>query len=272
MCLEKSSRFIDRDERQKTIDSAGDKMTPNTKKYSKLFTISIFLIFSSGCQTDIITDKKLNIESPQSASDLNFTDDNYNIFWDQGDHLEELIEANDFKNAAKLYGVQKVFFDNKRPKFDDELAKVSERINAEWAPKLSLSLSRLKKIVWPSVAGEWSQTKLALEESASVLAEYESLPLVSGPEYFSNLASDLKREFDNKHSAILSSASDEFVAYDHWLQPPFFALYPIKLDKREFFSGNIARLDAKLSSASPENITTFAKKYPEDRQCQSKTA
>ena len=63
--------------------------------------------FLGGCQTT---------ESEDGPVIQLFSADQYNIFWDQGDHLAELVEQEKFDDAAKLYASQTELFRRKTTK------------------------------------------------------------------------------------------------------------------------------------------------------------
>ena len=83
----------------------------------------------------------------------------YNIFWDQGDHLKQLVEAKKFDDAAKLYAAQTEFFSDKGAKFFAPLKAAADALNKAEEAGLVAAMERVNGIVWPGPPDGWGEIR-----------------------------------------------------------------------------------------------------------------
>ncbi len=111
------------------------------------FIVLIFLL--GGCQTIG------NMSTKSDSSTNGVSRASYSIFFNQGDHLAELLDAGDFQNAAVLYEEQKEFFDARPEKYQESLSSLALTLNNMRVPDTIKSAKKIESIVWPAPVTEW---------------------------------------------------------------------------------------------------------------------
>lgn len=115
------------------------------------FIVLIFLL--GGCQTIG------NMSTKSDSSTNGVSRASYSIFFNQGDHLAELLDAGDFQNAAVLYEEQKEFFDARPEKYQESLSSLALTLNNMRVPDTIKSAKKIESIVWPAPVTEWLTVK-----------------------------------------------------------------------------------------------------------------
>ncbi|MFT5438782.1 MAG: serine protease Do [Alphaproteobacteria bacterium] len=224
------------------------------KKFSLIFVLISFSI--SACQTTNDGGESPNLNP--------FVGGDYNIFWDQGDHLKDLLKAGKADEAARLFADNKSFFDKEPEKHSQNLSALAVTLNENQSTIISAAMTSLNQLGWPATVADWPNVKKPLQSVDAVLANYSSSPLLADPKYFSAAATHLKQKLAALKARIHQSAPDEFADFNHWGEQSFFADYPVALDKKEFLSKNFGSLKEAFKTASTENIVAFARNYPKE--------
>ena len=217
----------------------------------------------SGCQT-IGMEKS---EQPQSANEFSVAKDSYNLFFDQKDHLKELMDAENFSDASILYEEQRGYFDSQKLE-DEELAKTLSslvtRLADPYQTQIEQALSSIRNVSWSSDQSRWHEIRKILDSADQLIAEVPSNGIFVNPVYRPDSLSGLQNEHTQLNSKISATASSDFDDFDHFSGNNFFAIHPSIRNAESFFSKNPSKLTALLSGRSPSQIKTFADSLGED--------
>ena len=186
----------------------------------------------------------------------------YSIFWDQGDHLEELVEAKKFDEADKLFGEQGAFFSEKFEKYRASLERVSTHLNGRHAPSIERATAAVGAAAWPALQDDWSKIRLALTDAEKTIGVYDAHPLLRDGRFRSPGAAALKDRTAALKARILADAQGAFASFDHFGPQAFFAAFPIDLDARATLSSGFDALRPRLVTATRSDLRRFAGHYP----------
>ena len=132
----------------------------------KLVLIALLVGFSiSACETT--KDGEVIIESPfgEGANVNPFAGGEYNLFWDQGDHLKKLISEKKYNDAASLFEGQRKFFEEDKEKYFADLKVVADALNADKGAKIDRALASLKSVEWPTAVTDWAEISEKLKNT-----------------------------------------------------------------------------------------------------------
>jgi serine protease Do len=222
-----------------------------------------FILTLAGCQTDSGTSAGLNLAGSPAAGP------EYNLFWDQGDHLNDLIEAGKFEEAAKLYKSQRAFFDADIAKYEPQLKHVADNLNRRLAPGLALDADIIDGIAWPAPPSQWSEIKRSIALARKAYGEYDNHLLFTRKEFRSKSADRLKARLGGLVSRLRASAASQFAAFDIFGDVDFFEVYPTTLEPKAMLDRAIESARPRLAAATPKQIESFAGHYTKDRMSPS---
>jgi len=188
--------------------------------------------------------------------------DSYNIFYDQGDHLEELIKADKFEEAADLYVSHKVFFQKKIEKYQDKLKLVADKLNTDKNPQIKKAIQQIENIVWPTPYSQWIAIKGKINDSTDLLELYDSQPMLLESNYRSPFANILETKLNELTNNINEDSSTQFSSFNHFSDSSFFKLYPIALNSEAFMDEYFSLIQNKIESANTNQIRQFLSLYP----------
>ncbi|MDA1326083.1 MAG: hypothetical protein O3C34_15205 [Proteobacteria bacterium] len=137
----------------------------------------------------------------------------YNLFWDQGDHLKDLVAAKKFGEAAKLYDKQKKFFQSDIEKFIKSLRAVADALNDEKEPKFAAAIKSLETVEWPAPEDRWKSVKENLENAKAVLAGYDSEPLLLDERFRLPQVNELERVLNSLRTKLEETAPSVFFRF-----------------------------------------------------------
>jgi len=189
----------------------------------------------------------------------------YNLFWDQGDHLKELVTANKFNKAAELYGKHKPFFLEKEAKYVPSLRKAADALNAKHEPELVSALKALKAFALPASPSAWPDMRKALSKARKINRNYMDNPLLQEVSYRSTKANELRIEIKHIEKRLKTNASDAFLKFQHFGANSFFKHYPIDIEAKAFLAEHFKGLEPRLKRAPSTDIEAFARNYPEQQ-------
>lgn len=192
------------------------------------------------------------------------SDGQYNLFWDQGDHLKELVGVRKFEKAAELYAQHRAFFAADPEKYRPQLKIAADEINRPLEPGLKDAVASLGKIAWPSAPSVWESIRTTLAAAEKTQKSYVNRPLVSEDGFRAPAADDLKARLAKLKLQIENDAVTQFAAFDHFGDTAFFAAFPVELDQRRVFSEAFGQIRAKLEAAAVSDIERFAAHYPKE--------
>lgn len=197
----------------------------------------------------------------------------YNIFFDQADHLEELVAAERWDEAADLYEDENAFFSKNRDdaELKADLTIVAKAIDGNREPHRQKALASLTALSWPVDRRRWSdvremldqaRSEVAADKDAEVLAVLGT-PLPSGPE--------LAEAFKAAEYRIKQNAPAELASYPLTNGTGFFDAYPIDLDRKATLDAALPNLRATFAGMSPTEVASFRAHYGEHLSDAAKT-
>lgn len=203
------------------------------------------------------------------ASSLNMSGrvsrDDYNIFFDQGDHLAELVESQKFAAASTLYGEQTAFFENKEMalKYAPALKKAADALNDTLGRGLLEAKAQLDAETWPAPAGRWNDLRGLLARASDRVRSYDGYPLLKAIAYRHPAADALAALIEDWKTSLRRSASQQFLEFDHFSGTSFFGTYPIPLNGADFLRDNPTALQTVLANRRADRLEAFARGYSE---------
>ena len=230
---------------------------PSSRNGPHAFAAAVVLtvLALSACQTD--GGKK----GPLKTS----ADPEYNIFWDQGDHLKELVEAKKFLDAAKLYKDQRAFFDADDEKYRPLLKAVADSLNNGFAPRLAFAADSMEAVVWPAPPAQWTEIKNSIVLAEKAGADYDGQPLLARKEFRARAADRLKAGTEALISRLRNDAASRFAEFDIFGDMDFFDAYPTRLDAKVVLDASITPVRVRMTAATPTQIERYAAHYSKER-------
>lgn len=198
--------------------------------------------------------------SAQAPAEGSTEERSYSFFYDQGDHLKDLVKAERYEEASRLYRkYQADFFDKKRDKYATQLDGLAVSLNALYQPRFDAARaalpvqSSLDPASWPASRESFGNAHQVLE----AFMPHEAL--VKGTRQSPSrdaLAESLKVAED----AWRAAAVEAFEKYD--LQQNFFAAYPVAFDSpAAFLDKAFARVGDRLRASGPAAVLGFLRLY-----------
>lgn len=197
----------------------------------------------------------------------------YNLFYDQGDHLKEMVEQGNFQGASELFKVyQHDFFDQMSligeqitnlEKYRDELKQVAEYLNLQtYNPKFLKEIEKLKASA-RSVDNQekWATIKSDIKSSQAVLRSYAEHPLLSIPGFSSEYVKKLEVSLSNLSQELTREGADNLIKYGIGRLEGFFASYPVALNKSTVLRSLGSKIPNYFNSKSVNEISEFSSQY-----------
>ena len=188
----------------------------------------------------------------------------YTPFFDQGDHLKQLISEGKLETAAKLYDEQKDFFRQNKEKQKATLTDFAARLNARHDPALQNALEGISALKWPAPAGQWQTIKNALSSARDTLTGYPAYAFLQEPEYRSDVAEELGGSISALKQRIESGAPEAFAAFDHFGDKSFFGIFPVDIEPKSFFITHADKIKGILNAAKTKQLRRFAANYSKE--------
>lgn len=222
---------------------------------------TVLLIAALGlaaCQTTAATS-----DPDQAASSTTTTQsvsrEVYSPFYDQADHLADLLDQGKTDMAAKLYGEQKAFFIG-NPKTAGLLERLKQNLNADYEPAFNQALTALSPFSNADNQTDWPRLKQAIQQADTALQAYP----VQEAALRSETANRLQQKMDELAHTLRADSSRHFRTFNHFGTEGFFALYPVKLDSQSIFKAEINDVLASLKTASTQDFAAFTLNYPRE--------
>lgn len=219
---------------------------------------AIFLgyLVIAGCQTD----SSGRLLAPAQTTAPTPTAREYTVFFDPGDHLEELVAAGRTSEAAAVYEDQKGWFDEKRTvRYWPQLSAAADAINKAALPRIGQARAALQAA--KATPRDWAGAKDALRLAADVEVDYERSSLVSRKEFRRPEADELKRDVARVADSYRDAAALAFAQYDHFGAASFFSVYPAELDAPAFLAAQLPALEPRLATATTAQLAALARTY-----------
>lgn len=229
----------------------------NTRK-GIIFILALF--FLSACQTTGIgTD---TASTPTSSHQVAKND--YSLFYDQKDHLKELVAAGNFSDASTLYEEQRAFFDEKLaddPDLAAMLDKVVEDQSRSQEPEIAKSRKDLAAHPWPAPVSDWDSARIWYRHSLKILSIIPKDGVFVNPAYRPAGLAELQAESDAYKAKIAASFDTDFQSFDHFGDKAFFGLHPALIGPEKYFDDHPDVLETLLGGRSAEEIAKFGATY-----------
>jgi len=228
----------------------------------QLCALAIIIFLLSGCQT--------TGQSPStsaSANNFRVAKDSYTIFYDQKDHLKELIESDNFADASILYEEQRDFFDTKAPtdpELQAALSKVVDKVSKTFESDISATLADIGSAKWPAPPSEWDSIRIKIRTAEGILSIIPKDGVFVNPSYRPDGLSTLQTQTAAWRRKVNSTVEEDFLAYPHFTSEPFFHIHPSSLGAKAFCTQYPSAVSKVLANHSALEIKTFAQSLGED--------
>jgi serine protease Do len=243
----------------------------------KMLVASVLLLLN-GCQTaplkleDVVS--KVTGESSKQApevSDEEYIEAEYTVFYDQGDHLKELVGKGAYSAALKLFNAHYDFFlDNSAftgksriDQYDLQLSKVAQYLNQEvYGSKVAAVRTDLSKFTQQPVAKEqWKAMSDAIEQAQSVTQNYRNNSLTEILKYTSEEVAQLEVLIGDVINSAKSKATVAFSEYIKVSTEDFFEVYPVDVDVTVSLSEASQEILSHIKASDHESIERFISTY-----------
>lgn len=185
----------------------------------------------------------------------------YGIFWDQGDHLAELVDAGEFAVASQLYAGQHEYFATNGGEHAGTLAKLAKHLNEARAPALLEARADVDGVDWPLPPGKWASARQVLTSAQVVADDYQKVALLQEKGFRSPHIDPLLNALRQKKAAIRTDAPAQLSSYDIFSAGHFFESYPVDTDPKRVWDAIGESLPEKLSTGSVEQIARIVGLY-----------
>ena len=200
---------------------------------SRRLLMAGLVLLLAGCQAGLQT-------KPDGAEAVE-----YGIFYDQGDHLEDLVNAGKLTEAKDLVNDHYDFFKdssgltgkNRFEKYAVQIRAVSDYLNNTITkPKVdqaNVKLSGIRDKLTDQK--KWSEIRAALAWSSAIVRAYESNRLVHREGFFSPQVAALDKRIKKEKDYFEGRADEEFSKHlkESEAADNFFAIYPVDVDAKE---------------------------------------
>lgn len=187
----------------------------------------------------------------------------YSVFWDQGDHLKELVAAKQWDQVATLYRKESAHFDKNR---DDAaivtgLRAAGDALARKRIPALETAAKSVEAVDWPAPLETWADIKRTIAGAQSELKSADNEPIMKEASAHEPAKERLTKAIAALEKRIGDGAADGFAAFDHAAGGEFFALYPVVVSVPETIRAAMPTLMPKLQGQGPEKVAAFLAKF-----------
>ena len=212
------------------------------------------------------------VESSETTG-LLVEDIKYSIFYDQGDHLKELVEAGNLNAALKLFNAHYDFFlgssftgKNRLNQYVSQLSRVASYLNQErYLSKITEARNRLSRFtVYPVPQSRWLGLRTSIENAQDLITEYNGNAIVEIDEYYSDDVRLLDSEIKIVTEKTRASASNAFGVYLIGGVGDFFELYPVNVESIKVLSSASNEINDYIANSTIEDVESFVEHYASD--------
>ena len=232
-------------------------------------------LFAAGNSSDKETNKpasSFNLGKLLSGNDKSSGDVNYGLFYDQGDHLKELVSERKFKKAASLFSQYKSeFFESESiltgkqhiEKYYSELEQVATYLNNTiYNPQLNKVIANLDKYSkFPIGEKNWSAMKLSITSANREVNKYKLHPLVEMDRFSSSLVDRVFNKVQSIEHSAKRYATKAYIDYGITNGNSFFNKYPISLNKTTIIQSTSNKISDILNSSLLKDTNSFVNIY-----------
>lgn len=235
-----------------------------------------------GCQTspikiDEITSKitgKSSEEAQVPASDEEYETVEYNLFYDQGDHLKELVGKGAYSASLTLFNQHYDFFlgnsaltgGARLEQYDSQLTKVAQHLNQElFGSKVAQARTSLSVFEQqPVPSNQWEMMTKAIGDAQDVTQDYRTNSLTEIEKFFSAEIGQLESLTEQVINNSKDNADSAFADYITSGADNFFEVYPVDVDMDEVLSGASDLILGYIKESDIKTIEGFLKTYGSD--------
>ena len=261
---------------QGCVTNPGQTSSQSTTEKSTDRSINLGDIFSAGNNGADKEIKKstsgFNLGKLLSGNSESSKEVKYGLFYDQGDHLKELVAAKNFDRAASLFSQYKIeFFEVESAftgkqhieKYYSELEQIALFLNSTiYEVKLNKVIANLNKYSkFPIGEKSWSTMKLSITNANREVNKYKLHPLVGMDRFSSSLAGDVLDKVNSVRNSAKNYGAKAYVDYGITNGNNFFNKYPVSLNKTTIIQSTSSRIAGILDSSSLEDISSFVNVY-----------
>jgi serine protease Do len=183
----------------------------------------------------------------------------YSIFYNQGQHVEDLAKAGDAVAAAEVFAAHPQFFGpERRSRHSGALASVAAALRATLEPDLQASRAALAGFDGHVAPAQWEGVRAALAAADAALARHDAIKLLELPEYAAEGAAPLRAARKSLADRLAGAAPAALAASDPAAEPGFFAAYPVPVDAKATLSAALPALTPRLEAAPAPVLAAFA--------------
>jgi serine protease Do len=183
----------------------------------------------------------------------------YSIFYNQGQHVEDLAKAGDAAAAAEVFATHPQFFGpERRARHAGALASVAAALRAAIGPELQAARDTLAALDGPVAPDRWDAVRAALAAADAALARHDAVKLLELPEHAAAEAAPLRAARKALEERLAGAAPAALAAFDPAAEPGFFAAYPVPLDSKATLAAALPVLAPRLEATPVPVLTAFA--------------
>lgn len=240
-----------------------------TCRHTGWFATCIVALAVAGCQpatTGGGTSSAAVQGGGSTASQASNSARSYNVFFDQSDHLKELVAASDWSGVVTLYSRERSYFTQNRDNaaVTTGLAKAANALAAERAVALRAAAGAISAVSWPAPPARWPAAAKAVKDADAAIDAFGSEPILTLATNIPPEKASLQSAVTTLRDRIASSAGNAFAEFDHRGDADFFADYPVDVDRGETIRAALPTLLVRLASASPAEIGALVGRYGAD--------
>ncbi len=228
--------------------------------FKRLYAITLVAGVLTACQTT----GSSGPGATENNSPYRVAKANYSFFYDQGDHLQELAEAENYQDASILYEEQRAFFDEKAPAdpvIGQILNKVVDEVSRSFEPEIAKTREDLADHPWPAALEDWESARIYYRHALKTLSILPTDGVFVNPEFRPAGLIELKSETDAYTAKLEDSFDSDLTSFDHFGETAFFGAHPLLLGPRQYFDSKPEALQALLTDRSAAEIARFGETY-----------
>lgn len=222
------------------------------------FISTLLVTFAvAGCQTTGLGTSP----QTQNANGNSISKQSYTLFFDQKDHLKQLVDSGNLSDASILYEEQQLYFDKEKTT-DEELSEVLSglvvALNSPHQEKIGTSLAKIRDVSWPTEWSKWHDVRQKIDTSDSTIKDVPSDGIFTNAIYHPNNLNTLEEKLSKLRSDVAATAISDFDNFDHFTNTNFFSIHPSIRDAEGFFKQNPDKLSSTLDGRTPSQMKMFA--------------
>lgn len=160
----------------------------------------------------------------------------YGPFFSPADHVEDLLEQDDFQSASDVYKFEHDYFAEDSEKRALVARQLADRLVQEFSPRLEQARRAVDAVTWPAEIDDWAAVRSALQGGEQTIVDLREHRILTEEAYRPASATDVEAGLESLRGEIASSADRIFQQYDIRRGESFFDGYPIDLHRRSFFA------------------------------------